>query len=68
MIIQLYVKSKDNVEVVNIDGTYTSHIINEILYVPQLKKNLLLIGCISGKDMRVIFEDNKQNINFYKNN
>lgn len=26
----LYVKSKDNVEVVNIDGTYTSHIINEI--------------------------------------
>lgn len=37
-----------------------------ILYVSQLK-NLLSIGCTSGK-VRVIFEDNEQNVYFYKNN
>lgn len=37
-----------------------------ILYISKLK-NLLSIRCTSGK-VRVILEDNEQNIYFYKNN
>lgn len=37
-------------------------------YVSQLKKNLLSIGCISEKDIKIIFKDNEQNVYFYKNN
>lgn len=45
---------------INTDKTYTHY--NRILYVSQLKKNLLSIGCASEKGIRVIFEDDRQSI------
>lgn len=52
------------VEVINNDGTYTRYTIGGVLYVQQLKKNLL--SCAFEKGMKIIFE-NGQNVYFYKN-
>lgn len=41
---------------------------NRVLYVPQLKNNLSQSnGCASEKEISVIFEDDGQNIYFYRN-
>lgn len=41
---------------------------NRVLYVPQLKNSLSQSnGCASEKEISVIFEDDGQNIYFYRN-
>lgn len=67
----LYIKGKEDINIKMINTVrkyYTCHIIGGVLYVPRLKKNLLLIGCASEKRIRNIFKDDGQSIYFHKNN
>ena len=59
-------KGDIDIEVINTYRIYTHHTISEVLYISQLEEILLLIGCAFEKGMKGIFEDDGQNVYFYK--
>lgn len=57
-----------DVKVKHSDSTFNIHTICEERYLPEIKKELLSIGCTSEKGIRIIFEESRKRVVFYKNN
>ena len=64
---ELKVKGIGTVEIVTItDGIETKITINEVLYIPEMTVNLISVGRLIQKGLRVIFEQNECKIMFGK--
>jgi hypothetical protein len=64
----LQVKGKGNIYIkkINMYGEWEENIVEDVLYIPQLKKNLFSEGVLTYKGFKIIKEDSKALI--YKNN